>query len=109
MNFQLTPRFMKLHPLKLVTIICEALLEERVVGLLRDCGAHGHTAYPVRGSGNQGERAADLLESGNVQIQVIVQPAVADQLLRRLHGDFFQDYAMVAYESDVRVLRPDKF
>lgn len=100
---------MNLHPMKLVTVICESVLEERVVELLRECGAHGHTAVDVRGSGHQGERSADLLESGNVKIKAIVKPAVAETLLARLCADFFKDYAMVAYETDVRVLRPDKF
>jgi nitrogen regulatory protein PII len=100
---------MNLHPMKLVTIICEAVLEDRLVQLLRECGTHGHTAFSVRGSGNQGERSADLAESGNVQIEVIVKPAVAAALLSRLHAEFFQDYAMIAYESDVQVMRPEKF
>lgn len=100
---------MNLHPMKLVTIICESVLEERVVELLRECGAHGHTAFDVRGSGNQGERSADMLESGNVKIKAIVKPAVAEALLHKLHNDLFKAYAMIAYEMDVRVLRPDKF
>jgi nitrogen regulatory protein PII len=100
---------MNLHPLKLVTIICEAILEERVVSLLWESGAHGHTAFNVRGSGHQGERNADIAETGNVQIQVIVKPAVATVVLERLLKDLFKDYAMVAYESDVGVMRPDKF
>jgi nitrogen regulatory protein PII len=100
---------MTLHPMKLVTIICEAILEERVVELLRESGAHGHTAFNVRGSGNQGERTADIAETGNVQIQVIVKPAVAATMLERLHRELFAAYAMVAYESEVRVMRPEKF
>ncbi len=100
---------MNLHPMKLVTIICESVLEERIVEVLRECGAHGHTAFDVRGSGRQGDRSADLIESGNVQIEVIAKPSVAETMLARLHADFFQDYAMVAYESDVRVMRPEKF
>ncbi|TLD69699.1 transcriptional regulator [Phragmitibacter flavus] len=95
--------------MKLVTIVCEAILEERVVELLREAGAHGHTAFPVHGSGGQGERHADISETANVQLQVIVKPAVAETVLARLQGELFQQYAMVAYESDVRVLRPDKF
>lgn len=97
------------HPMKLVTIICEAILEERVVELLRESGAHGHTAFNVSGSGNQGERTADIAETGNVQIQVIVKPTVATTVLERLHCELFAAYAMVAYESDVHVMRPDKF
>lgn len=95
--------------MNLLTVICEAVLEQRVVETLRDCGAHGHTAFDVRGSGHQGERSADLAESGNVQIEAVVRPAVAETALARLQADFFQDYAMVAYASEVRVLRPDKF
>jgi nitrogen regulatory protein P-II 2 len=100
---------MNLHPMKLVTIICEAVLEERIVEVLHECGAHGHTAFDVRGSGRQGARSADLVESSNVQIEVIAKPAVAENLLQRLHLNFFQDYAMVAYESEVQVMRPEKF
>ncbi|MFM2177885.1 MAG: hypothetical protein RL015_1983 [Verrucomicrobiota bacterium] len=100
---------MNLHPMKLVTIICEAVLEERVVEVLRESGAHGHTAFDVRGSGRQGERSADLVESGNVQIEVIAKPSVATAVLERLHRELFAAYAMVAYESEVHVMRPDKF
>jgi nitrogen regulatory protein PII len=100
---------MNLHPMKLVTVVCEALLEERVVGILRDCGAHGHTAFSVRGSGSQGERSADIIETGNVQVEVIVKPIVAETVLERLRRGLFDDYAIVAYENDVRVMRPDKF
>jgi nitrogen regulatory protein PII len=100
---------MNLHPMKLVTIICEALLEERVVEILRQCGTHGHTAYSVRGSGSQGDRSADIVETGNVQIEIIVKPSVAEAVLERLHRELFSSYAMVAYETDVRVMRPEKF
>ena len=100
---------MNLYPMKLVTIICEAVLEERVVALLRSVGAHGHTAFAVHGSGAQGERGAEIGELANVQIQVILKAAAAEALLRRLHEELFTSYAMVAYESDVRVMRPNKF
>ena len=100
---------MTLYPMKLVTIICEAILEEGVIELLLETGAHGHTASNVRGSGHQGARSADIAESGNIQIEVIVQPAVAEAALSRLHAELFASYAMVAYASDVGVLRPEKF
>jgi nitrogen regulatory protein P-II 2 len=80
-----------------------------VVEILRHCGAHGHTAFSVRGSGSQGDRSADIVETGNVQIGVIVKPAVAEAVLERLHRELFPAYAMIAYETDVRVMRPEKF
>ncbi|WP_397385998.1 P-II family nitrogen regulator [Prosthecobacter sp.] len=100
---------MNLHPMKRVTIICESILEDRVVELLHETGAQGHTAFAVRGDGHQGERCADITETANVQIDVILKPALAEALLQRLQTELFADYAMVAYEIDVRVLRPDKF
>lgn len=100
---------MNLHPMKRVTIICEAVLEERVVALLGEVGAHGHTALSARGGGHQGERPADTAETANVQIEILLKPAMAEALLQRLQHELFADYAMVAYESDVRVLRPEKF
>ena len=100
---------MNLHPMKRVTIVCESVLEETVLKLLHEAGAHGHTAFPVRGGGHQGERLADTSETANVQIEVILKPAMAETVLGRLQRELFDAYAMVAYESDVRVLRPEKF
>jgi nitrogen regulatory protein PII len=100
---------MSLHPMKLVTIVCEAILEERIIELLREVGTHGYTAFPVHGSGNQGDRSADISEMANVQFQAVMKPTVAEVLLNRLQAELFAAFAMVAYETDVRVLRPDKF
>jgi nitrogen regulatory protein PII len=100
---------MKLHPMKLITIICESLIEEQVVQLLPELGVHGYTAFETRGSGTQGERRAEMREYGNVQIEVIVKPEVSEPLIQALHDRFFRDFAMVVHESDVRVLRPQKF
>jgi len=100
---------MKLHPLKLVTIVCEAYAQEPVTKLLREVGAHGWTLFAVEGDGSRGQRPADIREFANIQIEVIVQPEVANALLERLGKEFFPRYAMIAFESDVRVLRQDKF
>ena len=40
---------------------------------------------------------------------MIVRAEVATLLLERLGAELFPRYAMVAFESDVRVLRRDKF
>ncbi len=100
---------MNTHPMKLVTIICESLAREHVTRLLRETGAHGWTLYDVEGAGAQGERPGDIKEFGNIQIGVIVPPNIADDLLERLHQDYFSRFAMVAYTSDIQVLRHAKF
>jgi len=100
---------MKTHPVKLVTIIGEALAREPLKRLLHDAGAHGYTLFTVEGDGRQGRRTAEIQEYANIQIEVIAQPEVATLLLERLEAEFFPKFAMVAYETDVRVLRREKF
>jgi hypothetical protein len=39
----------------------------------------------------------------------MVPPPVAEKLLARLEQEFFPRFAMVAYETDIRVLRREKF
>jgi nitrogen regulatory protein P-II 2 len=100
---------MNLHPMKLVTIVCEAYAADAVLRLLTEVGAAGHTSFQVEGSGARGRRLADIPEYANTQFEVICRPEVAAVLLERLGAELFPRYAMVAYESDVRVLRPGKF
>ena len=95
--------------MKLVTIVCEAYAKEAVRKLLREIGAHGCTIFEVEGDGSHGERPADIREFANIQIEVILPPERSEELLQRLEKDFFAPYAMIAFESDVRVLRANKF
>ena len=100
---------MNTHPMKLVTIVSEAYALDPVKTLLREVGAHGWTHFPVEGAGAGGERAGEMKEFANVQIEVVLSPDAAGELLARLREDFFPRYGMIAFESDVRVLRAGKF
>ena len=100
---------MTTHPMKRVTVICEALAREPVLKLLTGVGSHGWTLWEVQGSGTWGVRTADIPEFANIQVEVILQPATAELLMERLAGELFPKFAMVAYETEIRVLRPAKF
>lgn len=100
---------MNTHPMRLVTIVCEAYARDAVTKLLREVGAHGYTLFAVEGDGSRGKRPGDIPEFANIQIEVVVPPAVAETLLARLESEFFPRYAMVAFECEVRVLRKEKF
>ena len=75
---------MNLHPMKLITIICEAHAQDAVTQLLRETGAQGWTLFSVQGEGSQGHRLADIPEFANVQIEVVLRPDAAIALLERL-------------------------
>jgi nitrogen regulatory protein PII len=100
---------METHPMKLVTVVCEALAREAVERLLAEVGAHGFTVLAAEGRGEKGERLGEMEGFANVKFEVIIPPAVAAALLERLAKEYFQRYAIVAYETDIRILRPLKF
>ena len=100
---------MNTHAMKLLTIICEAHARGPVTELLRTHGAHGWTLFAVEGEGARGGRTADIPEFANLQIQVVVRPEVAATLLELLGRDFFPRFGMIAFTSDVQVLRAEKF
>jgi hypothetical protein len=77
--------------------------------LLAEVGAHGYTLFTVEGAGGQGRRVADIQEFANIQVEVIVPPDVAEILLARLEQEFFDQFAMVAYGTDISVRRREKF
>lgn len=100
---------MNTHPMKLVTIVCEALARDHLIRLLSDEGISGYTLFSVEGAGRKGERMADIAEFANIQVESIVSAEAAGRLLERLQRDFFPHFTMIAYEADIRVLRREKF
>lgn len=94
---------------RLVTIVTEAILEVELCEVLEQLGATGYTVTNARGSGSRGIRDAGWSSSGNVRIEVVCKQEVAERIARHLRDNYYNDYAMILFESDVRVLRPEKF
>jgi nitrogen regulatory protein P-II 2 len=94
--------------LKKVTIVAEALLEDRIVRICHEAGARGHTVTEARGEGSRGVRATEW-EGKNVKIETIVPEPTAEAILTRVAEEYFAHYAVIAYVSDVRVIRGEKY
>jgi nitrogen regulatory protein P-II 2 len=99
---------MHTHPFKLVTIIAEPVLEPRITHELRALGASGFTVVEGRGEGSRALHAAEI-PGINVRIETIVTPEVADRILAHVAETYFTDYEVIAYLSNVDVLRPEKY
>ncbi|WP_298819479.1 P-II family nitrogen regulator [Chloroflexus sp.] len=99
---------MELTTVKLVTIIAEAVLEERILHDLRQLGARGYTIGLARGEGTRGIHASDW-EGKNLRIETLVAPEIADQILQHLATHYFPHFAVIAYTTDVQVVRGTKF
>lgn len=93
----------------LVTIVTEAVLERQLSEDLKRLGAHGFTVVDARGEGSRGIRAADWEYSRNIRVETICEREVADSIMQHISATYYANYAMIAYLSDVEVMRPDKF
>ena len=95
-------------PMKLVTIITEGLLKEKVIALLKRHACTGFTVSRTDGEGSRGVRASDW-EGPNLKIESIVSLETADAIVGELSEKYFENYSLVAWITDVQVLRGEKF
>ena len=91
-----------------VTIIGESLLKEGLLKLLKKEGTTGHTITMCEGEGSRGIHASDW-EGRNIQIETIVSADTAERILDAVSDKYMKNYAIIAYLSQVVVLRGGKF
>ncbi len=94
----------------LLTIITEAVVEPTLLRELDRFGVRGYTVSDARGKGSRGGvRDAAWEEAANIRIEVICPRAMAEDVLRHLQVQYYANYSMVTFLTDIEVLRPDKF
>ena len=93
----------------LLTIVTEGVIERQLVEDVKRLGAHGYTIVDARGEGSRGMRAADWEYSKNIRLETVCDRAVAEAIMAHLAQTYYADYAMIAYLTDVQVIRPEKF
>jgi nitrogen regulatory protein PII len=94
---------------RMVTIVTEAALERALVTELEALGVKGFTITDARGKGSRGTRQSDWVQEGNIRVEVICDPALADRIAGHVRDKFYANYAMILFLQDVSVLRSDKF
>lgn len=99
---------MALVSLKLVTIIAEGFLEDKLIREVKKLGAKGYSITPARGAGSRGVRASEW-EGANIRLECIVSPEVAEKIVTRLTEVYFTNYAVIAFLENVEVVRGDKY
>jgi nitrogen regulatory protein P-II 2 len=93
---------------QIVTIIAEAAVESRLIRDVKALGARGYSVGHVRGEGTTGRHLQDL-NGPSVRLETIVTDEVADAILEHLAAEYFGRFAVVAWISPARVLRPERF
>lgn len=94
--------------LKLVTIVTERILEDRLLRALDTLGARGYTLTQATGKGSRGVRASEW-EGPDTRIETLVSPAVADAIVEHVAQQYFEHYAVIVYVQDAAVVRGEKY
>ncbi len=100
---------MEQYTRRLLTIVTEAALERELLAELDALGVRGYTITDARGKGGRGRRQSDWTQQGNIRIEIVCDPALAEQVAARLRERYYEHYAMILFMQDVDVLRAGKF
>ncbi len=88
----------------LVTIICETVLQDRLVRLLKTLNVSGYTVVQAQGAGRHGSRMGDIAGfKTNIELKTIVSLEVSDQLLSELQ-QYQATHALIAFRQTVEAL-----
>jgi nitrogen regulatory protein P-II 2 len=99
---------MQLVPLKLLTIVAEKFLKDQMVAKVLELGATGCSYHPTEGKGLREARHDDAF-SENFQMKVVCTDDVANSIMAFIAEHYFEHYAIVAWITDVQVMRGKHF
>jgi nitrogen regulatory protein P-II 2 len=94
--------------LTLVTIVAEKILEPKLERLVLDAGASGYTATDARGQGSR-NMGSQTFEGHNVRIETVVSSEIASRILDQITEVYFPYYGVIAFTSQVSVVRGEKY
>lgn len=100
---------MSFNKKKLVTIICEAQLENDLLKDFVKLEVPGHSICEAKGEGSRGTRAGDWEQSRNIRIEIVCSDQEAHKVMEHLRKEYYDDYAMISYMTEVEVMRDKKF
>jgi len=85
----------------LVTIIGEAVLQDRLIQLLTKFGVSGYTITPAQGAGSHGRRMGDIAGyNTNIEVKTIVSSETSEQLLEALKP-LQANHALIAFRQPI--------
>ena len=99
---------MQLSSMKLITVVAEKFIKDQMVQKVLELGATGCSYHPTEGKGLREARHDDMF-SENFQLKVVCTADVAERIMQYMATNFFEHYAIVAWLTDVEVVRPKHF
>ena len=88
----------------LVTVYCEAALEQPVIDELTALGVVGYTIIDCRGRGTHGVRSGRWSASSNVRVEVMCELDLSLRIAEVLNTKYDAHYGLLIVSSTVDVL-----
>lgn len=96
------------RPFRLVTIISEPVVSKEIIALAKHLGASGFTSSDVRGEGSSDKSSGEVPDE-KIKIEIVADSILAEKLMSEVAAQYFKNYSIIVYSSEIRVLRPEKF
>ena len=101
---------MQLYPLKLVTVVGESVIMEDIADRGLELGATGYTMSEVVGHGSRSARNVSSTGGAKtLKVEFVVPTEVATKILDDVSHEYFEHYAIIAWLSDVSVMRGEQY
>ncbi len=99
----------KLYPEKLLSIITNDSMQERLECMFKKYGVSGFTIIQASGEGSSGMASEMSGFDGNILVKVIVPESQLQVLLESVERKLRKGYHLTVFVSDVQVITPEKF
>lgn len=99
----------RFHTMKLINIVANAALEERLVTIAEAHSASGHTVLDARGAGSAGLQTGVLDGESNILFLLIVAEARLDAVMVDVEKLMKRGHHLACFVTDTQVLRREKF
>ncbi|MDZ4724895.1 MAG: hypothetical protein SH817_01970 [Leptospira sp.] len=99
---------MKLDTAKLITIIADDAIENKIIEDLKSVSVKGYTITEARGEGLNSIHNSSW-EGKSIRIESLVSESKAEKIIEIMTDKYLDKYAMIVFSSDVKVVRRERF
>ncbi|MHB1051730.1 MAG: P-II family nitrogen regulator [Thiobacillus sp.] len=99
----------QLHPMKLINIVANMTLEERLVDIAVAHGTSGYTILEARGAGSAGLQTGALEGGSNILFMLVVTESKLTEVMVDIEKLMKRGHHLACFVSDTQVLRREKF
>jgi len=98
-----------LYSEKMLNIISNDSLEEKLVCMFKKYGVSGYTILTARGEGSSGHLSDMSGFDANIMVKVILPESRMQVILESIERKLKKGYHLTVYITDVEVITPEKF